>query len=544
MKTSSGRREWDFVIVGGGTAGCVLAARLTEQPEIRVLLLEAGTEYPTILAAPLIGLRLLAKYSWRYFTTPQSGAANRRISYPCGKVLGGSSSVNGMMFYRGARASFDRWEQLGNPGWSFARLLPYFRKSETWEGGASERHGGDGPVHVSRPRHEAPFSRAFVEACIERGMPYLEDFNGVQEEGTGFYPVMQNRGRRAGTAAAYLAPARTRPNLEVKTGTLVHRLTMEGSRVRGVEFQGPDGITQTAVADREVVLAAGALNSPKILMLSGIGPADYLRTINVQSRHHLPGVGENLLDHLRIPVIYESDRRSPGAKIYWISAAIQYALGQTGVLASNCCESGAVVRSDPSASMPDLQFVTHFQTSLHPGAVDLQFCLSRCSAPGSVRAVSPDPSIPPAIDPNYLAADADARVAVRGVRLARELANSKALRRFPLGKEILPGPDVITNRQIEAYCRRTAETAYHPVGTCRMGRDSMAVVDSELRIHGLDGLRVVDASVMPDIPTGNTCATVLMIAEKAADLIRADEHSSTKTSADCAQVCTPSQPLY
>jgi choline dehydrogenase len=351
-------------------------------------------------------------------------------------------------------------------------------------------------------------------------MPYLEDFNGLQEEGAGFYPVMQRRGWRASAAAAYLAPARRRSNLYVETGALVCRLVIDGSHVSGVEFQSQDGTINRALAAREVILSAGALNSPKILMLSGIGPADYLRTIDIQPRLDLPGVGENLLDHVRIPMIYDSKQRSPGDMVYWIPAAINFALRQRGVLVSNCCESGAIVRSDPSALMPDLQFVTHFQTPLYPGAVDLQFCLSRCSVPGRVRAVSADPRVPPAIDPNYLAAASDIQVAVRGVRLARRIANSPALRRFPLGAEILPGADVVTDHEIEAHCRATAETAYHPVGTCRMGRDPLAVADAELRIHGLDNLRVVDASVMPDIPTGNTCAPVLMIAEKAVDLIR------------------------
>jgi choline dehydrogenase len=521
MKNAVKRREWDYIIVGGGTAGCVLAARLSELSGTSVLLLEAGGEYPAVLAAPLVGLRQTATYSWKYFTVPQRGAGNRRISFPFGKVLGGSSSTNGMMFYRGARAAYDRWEELGNPGWSFASVLPYFRKSETWEEGASEYHGGEGPVHVSHPRHKAAFSQAFIEACIEQGMPRLNDFNGPQEEGTGFYPVMQRHGLRAGAAAAYLYPARRRPNLDVETGTFVCKLVLDGSRVIGVEFQRQDGKTHTAIAGREVILSAGTLNSPKILMLSGIGPADYLRTIQIQPRVDLPGVGENLLDHVRIPVIFESGQRSPGDKIYWIPAALNYAFRQRGVLASNCCESGAIVRSSSSAPLPDFQFVTHFQTALHPRAVDLQLCLSRCSASGRVRAVSPDPWAPPSIDPNYLAADADIKLAVQGVHVARRIASSPALRRFPLGQEILPGANIVTDHDIEAYCRATADTAYHPVGTCRMGSDSMAVVDSELRVHGLQNLRVVDASVMPDIPTGNTCAPVLMIAEKAADLIRA-----------------------
>jgi choline dehydrogenase len=521
---SNRRAEWDYVIVGGGTAGCVLAARLTERHESRVLLLEAGSEYARVLSVPLAGLRRTVAFSWKYFTVQQPGLARRRISFPFGKVLGGSSSTNGMMFYRGARASYDRWAELGNTGWSFSDLLPYFRKSETWEHGASEFHGDHGPVHVSTPRHRAPFSVAFVEACREQGIPYTEDLNGAQDEGTGFYAVMQRRGRRASAASAYLAPARHRAGLCVETGAIVRKLLIDGSRVAAVEFQDREGGVKSVSASREVILSAGPLNSPKLLMLSGIGPADQLRGIGLRVHHHLPGVGGNLLDHVRIPVLYESHRRSPADMVYWIPAALDYALRRKGVLSSNCCESGAVVRSTPDLRIPDLQFVTHFQSPFYPGVVDLQFGLRGSSVPGTVRAVSTDPMAPPSIDPNYFASGFDTEVAIRGVRLAREIARSSALRRFPLGKEIMPGPDIETDDEIEAYCRATADTAFHAVGTCRMGHDSLAVVDDRLRVHGLENLRVVDASVMPDIPNGNTCAAVLMIAEKAADLIHHAGH--------------------
>jgi choline dehydrogenase len=514
------RREWDYIIVGGGTAGCVLAARLSERRGSRVLLLEAGGEYAQVLSVPLVGLRRTVAFSWKYSTVEQPGLSRRHISFPYGKVLGGSSSTNGMMYYRGGRASYDRWRELGNTGWSFSELLPYFRKCETWEHGASEFHGDSGPVHVSAPRHLAPFSAAFVEACKELGIPYTEDFNGRHDEGTGFYAVMQRRGRRASAAAAYLAPARHREGLRVETRAIVHKLLIDGSRVAGVAFQNREGRVQNVFASREVVLSAGPLNSPKLLMLSGVGPADYLRGVGLRVGHHLPGVGRNLLDHVRIPVLYESHRRSPGNMVYWIPAALDYAFRRKGVLTSNCCESGAVVRSSPGVRVPDLQFVAHFQSSLRPGAVDLQFGLRGSSVPGTVRLSSADPTAPPSIDPNYFASDLDIEVAIRGLRLAREIARSSGFRDFPLGKEILPGPDINTDREIEAYCRAAADTSFHAVGTCRMGHDSLAVVDDRLRVHGLDNLRVVDASIMPDIPNGNTCATVLMIAEKAADLIK------------------------
>jgi choline dehydrogenase len=517
---SERRREWDYVIVGGGTAGCVLAARLTERRGARVLLLEAGSEYARVLSVPLVGLRRSVAFSWKYSTVEQPGLSGRCIAFPYGKVLGGSSSTNGMMYYRGARAGYDRWCELGNSGWSFSDLLPYFRKCETWEHGASEFHGDSGPVHVSAPTHLAPFSTAFVEACKEQGIPYTEDFNGPQDEGTGFYAIMQSRGRRSSAAEAYLAPARHREGLRVETGTLVRKLLIEGARVAAVEFQDREGRVQNVAASQEVILSAGPLNSAKLLMLSGVGPADYLRGVGLPAQHHLPGVGGNLNDHLRIPVLYESPRRSPGDSIYWIPAALDYAFRKKGVLTSNCCESGAVVRSSADVRIPDLQFVAHFQSSLRPGAVDLQFGLRGSSVPGRVRASSADPMAPPSIDPNYFASDVDIAVAVRGLRLAREIARSSGFHSFPLGKEILPGAGVETDEEIAAYCRATADTSFHAVGTCRMGHDSLAVVDDQLRVHGLNNLRVVDASIMPDIPNGNTCATVLMIAEKGADLIK------------------------
>jgi choline dehydrogenase len=424
-----------------------------------------------------------------------------------------------MMFYRGARASYDRWAELGNSGWSFSDLLPYFRKSETWEHGASEFHGGDGPVHVSMPRHRAPFSTAFVEGCREQGIPYSEDLNGRQDEGTGFYAVMQRGGRRSSAASAYLAPVRNRANLRVETGAIVNRLVLDGSRVIAVELQDREGGLQRVSASREVILSAGPLNSPKLLMLSGVGPAGHLRGLGIPVHQDLPGVGSHLLDHVRIPVLYESKRRSPADVVHWIPAGLDYAFRRRGVLTSNCCESGAVVRSSADVRIPDIQFVTHFQSPFQRGAVDLQFGLRGSSVPGTVRLTSADPTAPPAIDPNYLASEADIEIAVRGARLAREIARSTALQRFPLGREILPGDGVQTDAELEAYCRAAADTAFHAVGTCRMGNDPMAVVDDRLRVHGLDNLRIVDASIMPDIPNANTCATVLMIAEKAADLI-------------------------
>lgn len=498
-------QEWDYIIVGGGTAGCVLAARLTEREGVRVLMLEAGGKAPFSLSVPLVGLRQVVPNSWKYHTSQQPGLGGRRLSFPFGKVLGGSSSVNAMIFYRGTASTYDRWEQLGCDGWNYASVLPYFQRLE-------------GVVRPSRPRHVAPFSQAFVDACVETGIPRVDDFHAV-DEGTGFYAVSQQGGRRTSSATAYLAAAHSRPT--VVTHALVRRLVLRNTRAVAVEYEDANGARHTAYAGREILLSAGALNSPKLLMLSGIGDADAVRAHGLPVHHELPGVGRNLCDHLRIPVLYETSRGSPGDMVHWLPAAVQYATTRRGVLASNCCESGAVVRSSPDATSPDLQFVTHFQSRLYPGAVDLEFCLTRTASRGAVTLASADPAAPPVIDPNYFADPADVRAAIAGVRLARRIASAPSLRRFPLGMEVLPGADLQSDIELEHHCRATAETCYHPAGTCRMGRDDLAVVDTALRVHGLEGLRVVDASVFPEAPNGNTCAPVYMVAERAADLIRA-----------------------
>jgi choline dehydrogenase len=495
--------EWDYVIAGGGTAGCVLARRLSERGQVRVLLLEAGGEYPAALSVPLVGMRRSVDFSWRYFTRQQGGLGGRRLSFPFGKVLGGSSAVNAMMFYRGTPGAYDRWEQLGCEGWNFRTMRPYFERVER-------------VLEVSPPRHVAPFSRAFVEACMETGMAPVDDFHAV-EEGAGLFAVMQRRGRRVSAATAYLAGARG--CVEVVTRALIRRVVIEGSRAVAVEYEDSKGVVQQARAGREILLCAGALNSPKLLMLSGIGGADSLRELDLPVVQDLPGVGRNLQDHVRVPVLFESGRRSPGAMLNWVPAALQYAVARRGVLTSNCCEAGAVVRSTPEATLPDLQFVTHFQSHLYPGVVDLQFCISRTRSRGSVTLASADPKTPPVIDPNYFSDSADVKVALAGVRLARRIAGAPALKRFPLGAEVMPGADLTADGELESYCRAMAETCYHPAGTCKMGSDPMAVVDPEFRVRGIAGLRVVDASVFPELPNGNTCAPVYMVAECAADLI-------------------------
>jgi choline dehydrogenase-like flavoprotein len=424
-----------------------------------------------------------------------------------------------MMYVRGSAAAYDRWAELGNAGWSFDEVLPYFRKSERFEGGASQFHGDDGPIHVSRPRHRAWFSQAFVDACIESGIAPIDDFNSPESEGAGYFHVMQRRGRRCGAATSYLAMSASHPNLRISLKATVHHIILDKGRAIGVEFVDERGEMVRVMARREVILCAGTFNSPKVLMLSGIGPAAELQRLGITPLVDLPGVGADLQDHLRVPMLYETKRASPGDISRVPGALFRYAINSSGVFASNCCESGAMIRTSPDEPFPDLQFVTHFQSHLYPGVVDLQFNLFHTRSRGRVTLSSADPAAAPLIDPNYLSDPVDVAAAIAGVRLARQIAQMPALGKFLTGREILPGPDLQSVAELEAYCRSVGESCFHPSSTCRMGIDAMSVVDPELRLRDVDGLRVVDASVMPELPNGNTCASTYMVAEKAADLI-------------------------
>ena len=508
----------DTIIVGGGTAGCVLARRLSECGE-RVLVLEAGGRYRRLfLGPPLPSQRLRPYFSWNYETTPQRGLGGRKLDMPLGKVLGGSSSTNAMMYCRGRDSDYDRWETLGNLGWNAAEAERQYGQVEAYDQPAGPNAIGSGRFSVNPPRFHAPFSNAFLAACKENGIEESERLNGEPQGGSGFFDVAQLGGERSSTAVTHLPGGDGLSRRQILTGARASRLLIEGDRVRGVEFRR-GGRLHRAEAERRILLCAGAAHTPQLLMLSGVGPAEALKGLGVQVAVDLPGVGRNLQDHVRIPVLYETPAGSPGDKRKWVGAAIEYVFKRTGVMASNCCEAGAFVRSRPDLAEPDLQFVTHFQHTEGPGLVDLQFCLMSIASRGKLTLRSSSPDDAPLIDPGYLQADADIEACLKGLELARVLARSSAMRAFPLGKEYWPGSELQSREDLTEYLRRSAEPCYHLAGTCKMGADSDAVVDSELRVRGLDRLHIVDASVLPELIHGNTMAPIAMIAERAAEFL-------------------------
>jgi choline dehydrogenase len=525
---------YDYVIVGAGSAGCVLANRLSEDPTTRVLLLEAGNEdKPLRVRAPgLYNLLWRTKYDWDLYTEPQAHVDGRRMYWPRGKLLGGTSCLNAMVYIRGHRSNYDEWRDLGNPGWGFESVLPYFKKSEAFNGPSSPLHGTAGPLGVSSPPHVADVTRAFVNAASARsGAPVSADFNGEDQEGVGTFHHTIRDGVRACTATAFLDPARTRRNLTVVSGATALGLVMNGTHVRGVRYERA-GKLEVANAEREVLLSAGAIGSPHLLLLSGIGPADHLQSFGIPVQADLPGVGENLQDHLLTVVQYRtlrkgSPRLSVPGLLYWIA---EYSLTGKGSIAGSPVEAGGFVKLRPGASRPDLQF--HFV----PFGIDAPNTDEKRDPPvgryfsllpsliypksrGTIRLKTSDPRAAPAIDPRYFSEPDDLETLVQGVRLSRDIARTAPLAEYR-GEEVTPGEKATTDDQIRTNIKSRTNTIFHPVGTCKMGTDHRAVVDSELRVRGVSGLRVVDASIMPTIVGGNTNAPTIMIAEKAADLVR------------------------
>lgn len=530
-----GSDAYDFIVTGAGSAGCAVAARLSESGRHRVLLLEAGDRdtYPWI-HVPLGYHKTFVnpKVNWMFESEPEAELNGRVLYQPRGKVLGGTSSINGMVYMRGTPADYDGWRQSGCEGWDWDSVLPFFRKAQDQARGESAHHGVGGPLRVTDHRWKPPLAEALVEASIQAGIPANPDFNGPRQEGVGYYQTTIGDGRRWSAARAYLRDARGRRNLTVATGAHATRLLVEQGRAVGVEYR-QKGAVRTARARREIVVSGGVYGSPQLLLLSGIGPADHLRDKGVAVLHDLPGVGANLHDHFNTYVSFRCARPVTMNDLALslpkrIAAAAQYAIGRTGPLASMGLFVGAMVRSDPRFEWPDLQinmFAWSTKERLRTGIVPHPFSAFSISpvhlrpdGRGTVRLKSPDPTAPPEIRFNFLKSEEDFRALTYGIRLSREIARQPALKDYVV-EEVAPGPAVETDAQLRDDIRARAISNYHPVGTCRMGRGTDAVVDPQLRVHGIAGLRVADASIMPSIVAGNTNAPAIMIGEKAADMI-------------------------